>query len=430
MKKVKNIEYQRWIICAFLFLATVLNYMDRQTLSVTAPLIQQELNLNNAQLGLLLSAFFYTYGGMQLVVGLVIDRINARLSYALAVGWWSLAGALTSLVNGFGQLFACRLMLGIGEAANWPAAMRIISRTMSPKERSLANGFFTSGSSIGALITPPLVIWLSMRWGWRSGFLVVGILGFIWALCWLAFYPKEMENNSPDEETENYEPVSGTKLQTTPTGKSLSGWAEILRSRQFWGLVIASAFANPCQYFYASWLPTYLIQERGFSFGMGLGGVLVVPFIGLDVGYLLGGLAVVHLCKRGAEVEASRKLVMKVSMILMLLAIAIPWAETTTSAMVLIFIATLSLASWQSNYLSFVEEVSHNHVAAVSGTIGSAGAFSGALFIWLTGQVSQNTHSFVLIFIALGIMPIIATFGVIVVMGKRTPMMGSTVVVR
>lgn len=416
---------ERWVLCIFLFLATSLNYMDRQALGVAAPAIQREFGLNNAQLGLLLSAFFYTYGIMQVGVGLILDRVNIRWGYALAVCGWSLAGVLTGLVQGIWQLFTCRLLLGLAEAANWPGAMRIISRAFPPEERSVANGIFTSGSSLGAIVTPLLMIWLSVRWGWRSAFIAIGLLGIIWTLSWLFWAPVAREGSNGEDLTSNPEATTRTGLKTTLGVDSLWSWREILSSRRFWGLVVASVFGNPCLYFYSNWLPTYLVQERGFSFGMKLGGTLTVPFLGLAVGYLMGGGAVIYLARRDISVASSRKAVMIGATGLMLLAMTVPWAKASASALILIFIATLSLAGWQANYLSFVEEVSDKHVAGVSGAIGSAGAFAGALFIWLAGSVSHIAHSFAPIFIALGIMPVIATFGATVIMGRITPAAGA-----
>ena len=144
-----------WAVCGILFLATVLNYLDRQTLSMAAPLIQRDLSLDNAHIGMLFSAFFYTYGLMMAIAGWILDRVSVRLGYAVSVFLWSVAGALTGLITNFGELFGCRLLLGIGEAANWPAALRTVARVMPPEKRSLANGLFNSGASVGAIIAPP-----------------------------------------------------------------------------------------------------------------------------------------------------------------------------------------------------------------------------------------------------------------------------------
>lgn len=174
-----------WAVAALLFLVTVLNYMDRQTLSMAAPLVQKELHLDNARFGLLASAFFFTYGAMQGVTGLILDRVSIRWGYPICVLVWSMAGALTGASANFSQLFACRLLLGVGEAANWPAALRVVSRILPPDKRSFGNGLFNSGASIGAVITPPLMVYLSMRSGWRFAFVVIGISGLFWVIAWL-----------------------------------------------------------------------------------------------------------------------------------------------------------------------------------------------------------------------------------------------------
>lgn len=392
-----------WTVCFLLFLATALNYLDRQTLGIAAPLIQRELKLDNAQVGLLLSVFFYTYGIMQAFVGPILDCVDIRLGYAAAVGWWSISGGLTGLVHGFWQLISCRMMLGVGEAANWPAALRITARIFPAEKRSLANGFFNSGASVGAIVAPPLIIWLSTRWNWRQGFLAIGLAGACWIIAWLAF-SRSLPLEVPS--------VVRRKGKITNSSSTSSKWGTIVRSRPFWGLVVASTFANPCYYFYATWLPTYFVADRGFSFGMKLGGSLTVPLLGFGIGNVIGGVPVVLLTKRGFGVAKSRKLVIAVATALMLSAVSVPWITGTTGVLALIFLMALSMGSWQANYVSFVQDVSPEHVATVSGVIGSAGAFSGGLFIWLAGVISKGTHGFSPVFTALAIMPVIASVGI------------------
>ena len=167
-------QHQRWYICAFIFSATVLNYMDRQTLGIVAPLVQKEFNLDNTQLGLLFSAFYVTYGISVALIGEVIDRISIRVSYAAVVAWWSIATGLTALSAAFWQLFGFRMLLGVGEAGNWPATARLVSMYIPRNERTLANSIYMGGGSLGLVIVQPLLMWLSLQYGWRAGFVVIG----------------------------------------------------------------------------------------------------------------------------------------------------------------------------------------------------------------------------------------------------------------
>jgi ACS family hexuronate transporter-like MFS transporter len=395
-------------VAGLLFLATVLNYMDRQTLSMAAPLVQKELALDNAKFGLLASAFFFTYGAMQGITGLILDRVSIRWGYAACVTVWSMAGALTGLSHNFTQLFACRLLLGIGEAANWPAALRVISRIMPPEKRSFGNGLFNSGASVGAVITPPLMVFLSLRSGWRFAFVVIGMLGFLWVAAWLVLtrWLPSIEGNSQSS--------PGSKAVIDDSGYTLSTWSEILRSGRFWGLIVSSITYNPCYYFYSTWLPTYFVQQRGVPFGPELGKLMMVPYIGFGIGSMLGGLPVIWLSHRGWDVRRSRKLIVSIAVVLMVPIMSVPHIKDMFATLTVIFIMAVSLGAWIAHYLSALQDVSERQVSSVSGIIGAFGAFAGALGMWAVGIITNKPGGFVPIFFALGLMPIAATLGIVV----------------
>src|SRR5439155_10717628 len=174
----------KWRLCALLFLATTLNYLDRQTVSILAPTLQKELNLDNTALGWLFAVFYYAYTFSQVIVGPLMDRFHLRWSFGMAVVLWSAVSIATGLATGFVGLVVFRLLLGIAEAANWPGATRIVARTFEPAQRSLANGFFTSGTSIGALIASALIFAITSALGWRSSFFVLGLAGVLWFVLW------------------------------------------------------------------------------------------------------------------------------------------------------------------------------------------------------------------------------------------------------
>lgn len=395
-----------WAVGGLLFLATVLNYMDRQTLSMAAPLIQREMALDNAQFGLLASAFFFTYGGMMGISGWILDRVSIRWGYAATVLVWSLAGTLTGAAANFTQLFSCRLLLGVGEAANWPAALRVISRVVPEKKRSLMNGFFNSGASAGAVITPPLMVYLSMHAGWRFAFVVIGLLGFIWVGAWLLLTRWVPNIEEPTESRA----AGDTRLEDSYT---LSTWGEILRAGRFWGLIVSAVTYNPCYYFYSTWLPTYFVQQRGVPFGTDLGRLMMIPYVGFGIGSMAGGLPVIWLSRRGWAVRRSRKLITSVATILMLPIMAVPHVKAMSAALAIIFVMAVSLGVWIAHYLSALQDVSERQVSSVSGIIGAFGAFAGALGMWGVGVVTSHAGGFAPVFIALGVMPVIATLGIV-----------------
>ena len=396
-----------WAVAGLLFLATVLNYMDRQTLSMAAPLVQRELHLDNSRFGLLASAFFFTYGAMMGVTGWILDRVSIRWGYAACVFVWSMAGALTGASSNFSQLFGCRLLLGVGEAANWPAALRVISRILPPEKRSFGNGLFNSGASVGAVITPPLMVYLSLRSGWRFAFVVIGILGFLWVFGWLVvtrWMPSIEESGGT---------ADAPKPASIESAYTLSTWREILRSGRFWGLIVASITYNPCYYFYSTWLPTYFVQQRGVPFGTELGRLMMIPYIGFGVGSIVGGLPVIWLNRRGWAVRRSRKVIVSVGAVLMLPVIAVPHIQKMSMALAIVFLMAVSLGVWISQYLSALQDVSERQVSSVSGIIGAFGAFAGGLGMWAVGVITSKPGGFTSVFVALALMPVVATLGIV-----------------
>jgi ACS family hexuronate transporter-like MFS transporter len=397
-----------WAVAGLLFLATVLNYMDRQTLSMAAPLVQKELQLDNARFGLLASAFFFTYGAMQAVTGWVLDRVSIRWGYAVCVLVWSSAGALTGASSNFAQLFGCRLLLGVGEAANWPAALRVISRILPPEKRSFGNGLFNSGASVGAVITPPLMVYLSIRSGWRFAFVVIGVLGFLWVIAWLVITRWMPSIEEREVSTDVQEPSAAEDRYTLTT------WSEILGSGRFWGLVVASITYNPCYYFYSTWLPTYFVQQRGVPFGTDLGRLMMIPYVGFGIGSMLGGLPIIWLSRRGWPVRRARKVLVSIAVVLMVPVFLVPSVKEMSLVLTIIFVMAVSLGAWISQYLSALQDISERQISSVSGIIGAFGAFAGALGMWAVGVITSKPGGFTSVFIALTILPLIATLGIVV----------------
>ena len=394
-------KHYRWYICFFIFFATVLNYMNRQTLSIVAPLIQKDFHLDNAQLGALFSALYVTYAISVALIGELIDRLSIRIAFAVAVAWWSLVTALTGLAQSFWQLFGFRLALGIGEAANWPVTARLVSMYIAPKERTLANSIYMGGGSIGLAIIGPLLIWLSLWFGWRGGFVVIGALSVVWLIAWLAWF-------TPAN-------VGGLERHdlTTDT-RAAASWREVLRLPRFWGLIVASLCGNTCLYFLMNWLPPYLVQDRGIAFSMELGAVVIVPFLGLDLGYLVSGFGVLALSRRGWTVLGARRFVLVLSAAIMSISLAAtPFVATELATVALLFAGAFGMACWNSNYLCFVEEVSPRKAAAVAGVVGSAGAFAGAVSLWVIGLIAKATGSFTSVFVMIAGLIWIASAGIL-----------------
>ena len=388
---------EKWLVVALLFLATLLNYLDRQTIAVSASVISREFGLGDAQLGQLFFAFLFAYGIAQLFVGTLLDRWPVRAAYAGAVIAWSLAGAAAALATGFVSLFLLRVLLGVCECPNWPLALRVVRRTIPAEQRALANGIFQSGTSIGALVAAPVIIWLTAAYSWRAAFIVVGAVGFVWVALWLAIF-RERGDTETTETTSSTSPAS---------------FAEIIRSRSFLGLLVATSFLNPLQYFYVTWLPRYFDKYAGVGFGKELAARLVTVYFALDFGLWLGGALVLWLAQR-LSVTRARQIVTTLGAVLMA---GIPLAgrlNDLNAITVLLCLATFGLGCFMVNYLAFTSEVSDKKVSTAAGLLGGAGSLAGALFMLLVGGTVERSGSFALAFALAGVMPLIALGGVFI----------------
>lgn len=393
--KIQN----HWKILMFLFLVTVLNYMDRQTLSVSSPLIQKEFHLDNEQLGLLFSGFYISYAVSVALIGELIDRMSIRSAFVWIVAWWSVATMITAFSKSFWYLFGFRMLLGFGEAGLWPATAKLVSVSMQAQEKTLANSFYMAGGSLGLVIVQPLMIGLSLAFGWRAGFVVIGALSILWIIAWLLWF-------KPTTEIE----LHRVKPVEKPSG---ANWRSLITTRRFWGLMLASFCGNTCLYFLMNWLPSFLVQDRHFAFNMKLGGVILIPFLGLDCGYMFSGFAVLGLSRR-FPVLAVRRWVLALAGVLMAFAlVCTPFTHSEITLVTVLFGTTFGMAVWNSNYLSGVEELSYAKPAAVAGVIGSIGAVGGAISQWLIGLVSQLAGNFSPVFFMVAVLIIAGSLGIL-----------------
>lgn len=375
-----------WLLCILLFAATTLNYLDRQTMSILAPAVQQEMHLDNVALGWLFSAFYYTYTLAQFAVGAFLDRSHLRWAFAIAVLAWSVAGALTALSANFVMLLCFRLLLGLAESANWPAAMRIVARALPPKDRPLGNGIFTSGTSIGALIAPSLILGIAAYAGWRWAFVCVGGLGLVWLVVWIWF------TADPS--------FAGVWRAPRPSAQSAaSAYGRILSDARFWRVFAVTILVNPCLYFNVNWLPTYFSQHRGLQPGREMGFALTLIYLGLDLGYLACGFGVRHLARK-LPVAQARRIVFFSATALLCSAAAVPLLPGTQAAVGALMVVNFAVGMWIAMYLTMAQEVSADNVSTAAGLLGGSGSLAGALAMWAVGKVTQNTGSFSIPFIA------------------------------
>jgi len=388
-----DIKMDKWLLCALLFLATTLNYLDRQTLSILAPAIQRELGVDNAGLGLLFSVFYYSYTFAQFAVGRVLDRVNLRWAYGFAVLAWSAAASLTAFSNGFLALLVFRFLLGVAESPNWPAAMRIVARALPAHQRSLGNGIFTSGTSVGALIAPALILAVSAWLGWRAAFAAVGSLGMVWFALWWRWTSR---------------PVYGAIWQPSPSAPGTPAYAPILGSPQFWRVLAVACLVNPCLYFNLNWLPVYFSQQHHVAQDSRMAGLLTLIYVGLDLGYLACGAGVIALTGRGMAVPRARRVVMAVATGLLMLSLLAPGTKGIGEAVWLLAAVNFGAGMWIAMYLTLAQEVSAAHVSTAAGLLGGSGSLAGAVAMWGVGQVTTATGSFTGPFLAVGAAAVLA----------------------
>ncbi len=397
----------RWWIAGLLFLATVINYVDRQTLSVLAPVLRDEFGMSNTDYSRIVSAFMLAYLIMQTGSGRIMDRLGTRRGFALCIAWWSAAAMAHAGARSAAQFGLVRFLLGLGEAGNWPGAVKAISEWFPARERAFATGFFNSGSTLGAVIAPPLVAWLALAYGWRNAFLITGSLGFFWLGLWLWVYRRPQEHRWLRRHELEHIERGQQEERVGPAPR----WKELFRYRQVWGLVLGRMLADPVWWFYVFWLPEYLKRERAFSLAM-IGYFAWIPFLAADIGNLAGGLASGWLVKRGMEVLRARKAVMGASAVLMMAGIPAVLAEDANTALALISVATFAYSMWAANILTLPADLFPPPVvASVSGLSGTGAATGGMVFTLIIGAVVDR-FSYVPVFTAAGLMPL-AAFGII-----------------
>jgi ACS family hexuronate transporter-like MFS transporter len=287
-----------------LFAATLISYVDRQSMSVVAPVIVGEFHLNNQQISRILSSFLLAYAFGQLVVGRFLDWTGTRAGLAISVVWWSLANMLTATVTRPWGFSFFRFMLGVGKSENFPGGVKVLGEWFPPHERAFAGGLFMSGASVGGVIAPPLVAAITDAFGWRAAFIFTGSLGFAWLIFWLAWYrlPEDHKMLTSSERTLILETRDRKADDAMP-------WRDLFRYRQVWALIIARILEEPVIWMVLFWLPKYMVDVGRLSL-MQTGWAVAIPFISLDAGYIGGGWLSSRLIRRGLPAHKAKLAVM------------------------------------------------------------------------------------------------------------------------
>jgi ACS family hexuronate transporter-like MFS transporter len=400
----------RWWIGGLLFASTVINYIDRQTLSLLAPYLKQEYHWTNSDYADLVIAFRIAYSLGQTLFGRLIDRVGTRRGLSLTVAGYSVVSMLTSLANGFYSFAAFRFLLGAGESANWPAATKAVSEWFPSRERGLATALFDSGSSIGGAISPFIVLWIYFRWGWRPAFVIPGVLGFVWLIAWRCLYhPPESHPRISEAELQL---ISADKLTyTLAEQRRCPRWRDLVKLPQTWGTIIAKTFTDPVWFFVTDWFPIYLVA-KGIELRTGLIAIWI-PFLAADLGNFFGGGASGYLVRRGWPLGAARKALVIFGGVGVTMLIPTVFTNNLYWIALLFAIATFSYAAFSTMANVLPSDLYHSEaVASVSGMSGTGAGLGTIIAFKLIGHFSDARrgmagHSFDPIIIVAGLVPFV-----------------------
>ncbi len=376
-----EIGKKRWLIFVLLVLANVVNYIDRQALSILAPVMHSELGLSNIDYSFIVNAFLVAYAISYLGSGYMVDRVGGRIGVALCVGVWSIAATLHAVTAGFWSLMSFRFLLGFSESGINPGAVKILTRLFTPRDRAFTIGMVFGGAGIGAVFAPPVIVWLLLHANWRVAFLITGLLGFAVLLAWFLVY-----RPSDDEPSELDAVESGEQVRALPYR-----WPDLFRLRPTWIIILLHSVAGPVFFFFMFWLPNYLAQARGFSMEL-IGQTAWIPYLGEFLGLLVGSLVARRLIKGGFGALWTRKAVgLACAVIVPLSVLASLQVSNPYEIVILMAFAMFGIGMQISSFGPLPGDIfPFENIASVTGIAGLAGSSAGVAFTFLVGVLSDK----------------------------------------
>ncbi len=414
-KATSKVGYFRWVICALLLFGVTKNYMDRQVLGVLKSTLQHDLGWNEIDYGNLVFAFQAAYAVGILLMGRLIDRIGTRLGYAVAMIFWSLASMAHALGGSLTSFMVARSALGLGESAVFPASIKCVAEWFPKKERALATGIFNAGSNLGAMVTPLVVPWITIHWGWRWAFVIMGALGFLWLIFWLLLYRKPEDHPRLSKAELDY-------IQSDPQPPMVKiSWARLIPHRQTWAFIVAKFMTDPIWWFYLFWVPDFLQRKHGLAL-MQIGLPLVVIYLVSDFGSIAGGWLSSWLISRGSSVNIARKITMLLCALCVVPMMFAFHIQSTWAAVFVIALAAAAHQGFSANLFTLTSDMFPSQaVGSVVGMGGMAGAIGGMLIAEIVGYTLQWTGSYMVPFLMAGLAYLLALAAIQLLAPKLEP---------
>jgi len=391
-----GVGHFRWVVCALLFFATTVNYIDRQVLGILAPDLRRIIGWDDVQYGYIVTSFSAAYALGLLLSGRLLDKIGTKLGYGAALVFWSLAAMAHALARTPFAFGVARFALGLGEAANFPAAIKSVAEWFPKKERAFATGIFNAGTNVGAIVAPLVVPWLALRFSWQWAFILTGAFGFTWLLFWFWLYEAPERNRRLSKQEFEY-------IRSDPAEPPVDvPWLSLARYRQTWAFAIGKFMTDPIWWFYLYWVPSFLNQQHGITLAK-MGPPLVAIYLMADVGSIGGGWLSSALIKRGFTINRARKTAM---LSMALCVVPIVFASRVSSvwaAVALVGLAAAAHQGWSANMFTIASDMfPRRAVGSVVGFGGMAGAIGGMLIATATGWILQLTGSYFVLFVLAG----------------------------
>jgi len=398
---------RRWWIVGLLSASIAINLVDRQVLSVVAPVLRQQLSLSDTQYSYIIFAFQLGMLLGQVPAGLFLDAVGARLGFIIIVLFWSVVNGLTGFSRGLAELIGLRFLLGLAECGNYSGGIKVVANLFGSENRAQAGGIFNGGAQIGAIIAPPLVVLITVHWGWRAAFFLPSALGLFWLLPWIRIFPRMNKVQA----SASGEPSERKSRQSRVSMKAL------LRNRQMIGLMLLRATGGPLTSFYWYWLPEYLLHGRGMSL-VTIGLVAWMPYLAGTVGNVSGGFFSDRLIKRGASTDMSRKVSYIIGAILSSLSLTLPFIPSAWMAVAVICLIVFGNQWVTAIYIAMVGDLFPSEITAtVNGIGGVADSGMGMITMLLTGIVIDH-FSYFPVLIAAGILPVLSVLCIFFAIGR------------